>query len=303
MVENEINNNDINSKLDIILNKCELLEEQNKENIKKNECIINNLISQLKYLRKQFKVEIAEMEKNYIQIIQKLLQKDENNSLLMKDRNDDWENIKNISEVITNLIDQKLEKFGENIYDLIGKKPKEKKEKKKEENKEETKNTKKDSKKEEKNEIVEYKGKNIVELLESKLTNIFLDEQPLIGTNEMNELKKISSVIIIKGGGPLEMITKFFEENFNKKYYEMDEKLRDNLANKKGQIFNSLQDLSLLKKIGTKDIDEYMKEFREKFGITEKDFSDKDLKKLISKKSYEDKTILTEVLKKLKYIK
>ena len=246
MVENEINNNDINSKLDIILNKCELLEEQNKENIKKNECIINNLISQLKYLRKQFKVEIAEMEKNYIQIIQKLLQKDENNSLLMKDRNDDWENIKNISEVITNLIDQKLEKFGENIYDLIGKKPKEKKEKKKEENKEETKNTKKDSKKEEKNEIVEYKGKNIVELLESKLTNIFLDEQPLIGTNEMNELKKISSVIIIKGGGPLEMITKFFEENFNKKYYEMDEKLRDNLANKKGQIFNSLQDLSLI---------------------------------------------------------
>ena len=46
-----------------------------------------------------------------------------------------------------------------------------------------------------------------------------------------------------------------------------------------------------------------MKEFREKFGITEKDFSDKDLKKLIPKKNYEDKTILTEVLKKLKYIK
>jgi hypothetical protein len=46
-----------------------------------------------------------------------------------------------------------------------------------------------------------------------------------------------------------------------------------------------------------------LKKFREKFGITEKDFSDKDLKKLISKKSYEDKTILREVLKKLKYIK
>jgi hypothetical protein len=190
----------------------------------------------------------------------------------MKDRNDDWENIKNISELVTKLIDQKLEKFGENIYDLIGKKPKGKKEKKKEENKEETKNTKKEEKKVEKNEIVEYKGKNIVELLESKLTNIsyliyylisinfylnkiiytfrtnevFLDEQPLIGTNEMNELKKISSVIIIKGGGPLEMITKFFEENFNKKYYEIDEKLKDNLAKKKGQIFNGLQDLSLI---------------------------------------------------------
>ena len=119
----------------------------------------------------------------------------------------------------------------------------------------------------------------------------------------MNELKKISSVIIIKGGGPLEMIKKFLEENFNKKYYEMDEKLKDNFANKKGQIFKCLQDLSLLKKIETKEIDEYLKKFREKFGITEKDFSDKDLKKLISKKSYEDKTILTEVLKKLKYIK
>ena len=281
MVENEINN-DINKKLDKILNKCELLEEQNKENIKKNECIINNLISQLKYLRKQFKVEIAEMQKYYIQIIQKILQKDENktenSAISMKDRNDDWENIKNISEVITKLIDQKLEKFGENIYDLIGKKPKEKKEKKKEEKKEENKDSKKEEKKVEKNEIVEYKGKNIVELLESKLTNIFFDEQPLIDTNEMNELKKISSVIIIKGGGPLEMITKFFDQNYNKKYYEMDEKLKDIFTNKKGQIFKGLQDLSLifynkdinfiliyndlLKKIETKDIDKYMKEFR-----------------------------------------
>ena len=150
---------------------------------------------------------------------------------------------------------------------------------------------------------MEYKGKNLVEQLESKLTSILFDQKSTIDINEINELKKISSSIIIKGGGPLEMINKFFDENFNKSYYEMDQKIKDNLAYKKCLIFNGLQELSLLKKIETKDIEQYMKEFREKFGITEKDYSDKDLKKLVSKKNYEDKTIITEILKKLKYIK
>lgn len=298
MEENGINNNDINSKLDKILQKCELLEKQNRQNVKKYECIIDNLNTQIKFLRVEFKEQLKELTNIFGQIMQPISSKDENiignSALLMKDKDDDKMNLKNQNEAVK-------KKFG--IFDFLSKKKSEKKEEPKDKEKKDNKKEKKNEENEQKNEIVEYKGKNLVEQLESKLTSILFDQKSTIDINEINELKKISSSIIIKGGGPLEMINKFFDENFNKSYYEMDQKIKDNLAYKKCLIFNGLQELSLLKKIQTKDIEQYMKEFREKFGITEKDYSDKDLKKLVSKKNYEDKTIITEILKKLKYIK
>lgn len=139
-------------------------------------------------------------------------------------------------------------------------------------------------------------------LIETKLTNIFFDENPTIDINTINEMKKISSAIIIKKADPLMIMNQFFDKNFNKNFDEMDEKFRDNIAIKKTKIFGSLQDISLLKKIETKDPEKYMKEFREKFGISEEDFNEKDLKKLITKKKFEDKAIITEILKKLKYL-
>ena len=300
MEENGINNNDINSKLDKILQKCELLEKQNRQNVKKYECIIDNLNTQIKCLRVEFKEKLKELTNIFGQIMQPISSKDENiignSALLMKDKDDDKINLKNLNEALK-------KKLGEKLFNFTGKKKSEKKEEPKDKEKKDNKKEKKNEENEQKNEIVEYKGKNLVEQLESKLTSILFDQKPTIDINEINELKKISSSIIIKGGGPLEMINKFFDENFNKSYYEMDQKIKDNLAYKKCLIFNGLQELSLLKKIGTKDIEQYMKEFREKFGITEKDYSDKDLKKLVSKKNYEDKTIITEILKKLKYIK
>ena len=301
MEENGINNNDINSKLDKILKKCELLEKQNRQNVKKYECIIDNLNTQIKFLRVEFKEKLEKITNFFGQIMQPILPKDENiienSALLMKDKDDDKMNLKNQNEAVK-------KKFGEKIFDFLSKKKSEKKEELKDKEKKDNKKEKKNEENEQKNEIVEYKGKNLVEQLESKLTSILFDQKSTIDINEINELKKISSSIIIKGGGPLEMINKFFDENFNKSYYEMDQKIKDNLAYKKCLIFNGLQELSLLnKKIETKDIEQYMKEFREKFGITEKDYSDKDLKKLVSKKNYEDKTIITEILKKLKYIK
>ena len=122
-------------------------------------------------------------------------------------------------------------------------------------------------------------------LIETKLTNIFFDENPTIDINTINEMKKISSAIIIKKADPLMIMNQFFDKNFNKNFDEMDEKFRDNIAIKKTKIFGSLQDISLLKKIETKDPEKYMKEFREKFGISEEDFNEKDLKKLITKKN------------------
>ena len=309
MEENGINNNDINSKLDKILQKCELLENQNRQNVKKYECIIDNLNTQIKFLRVEFKEKLKELTNIFGQIMQQISSKDENiignSALLMKDKDDDKMNLKNLNETVK-------KKFGEKMFGFLSKKKsekkeepkdKEKKEEPKDKEKKDNKKEKKNEENEQKNEIVEYKGKNLVEQLESKLTSILFDQKSTIDINEINELKKISSSIIIKGGGPLEMINKFFDENFNKSYYEMDQKIKDNLAYKKCLIFTGLQELSLLKKIETKDIEQYMKEFREKFGITEKDYSDKDLKKLVSKKNYEDKTIITEILKKLKYIK
>ena len=298
MEENGINNNDINSKLDKILQKCKLLEKQNKQNVKKYECIIDNLNTQIKLLKEEFKEKLKELTNIFGQIMQPISSKDENiignSALLMKDKDDDKMNLKNLDGAVK-------KKFG--IFDFLSKKKSEKKEEPKDKEKKDNKKEKKNEENEQKNEIVEYKGKNLVEQLESKLTSILFDQKSTIDINEINELKKIFSSIIIKGGGPLEMINKFFDENFNKGYYEMDQKIKDNLAYKKCLIFNGLQELSLLKKIETKDIEQYMKEFREKFGITEKDYSDKDLKKLVSKKNYEDKTIITEILKKLKYIK
>ena len=84
---------------------------------------------------------------------------------------------------------------------------------------------------------------------------------------------------------------------------EQDEEIKDRIVFKKVEILSVFQDFSIIKNIEEKDINEYIKKFREKYGITEKDYNDKDLTKLINKKHHEDKIILTEILKKLKYLK
>ena len=100
------------------------------------------------------------------------------------------------------------------------------------------------------------------------------------------------------------MVSEFFEKNFNINYFnELDEKTKENITNKKTEIYLGLQDLELINKIESKDINDYIRQFREKYGITEKDFIDKDLKILITKFNYDDKNIINEVLKKLNYIK
>ena len=311
MKENEINNNDINIKLDKILEKCELLEKQNNENLQKNILIMKIFNNQLKCLRKEFKEELEELKTYYTQLFKAgmkifLKEDNDNNKIkaeILKDNEIDFlENIKNKNEEENNNIDKKYNKLKEGLLNLFKKKQNKNDEEKKEDKNEEKKENEIVEKKEEKNEIIEYKGKNLLVLIETKLTNIFFDENPTIDINTINEMKKISSAIIIKKADPLMIMNQFFDKNFNKNFDEMDEKFRDNIAIKKTKIFGSLQDISLLKKIETKDPEKYMKEFREKFGISEEDFNEKDLKKLITKKKFEDKAIITEILKKLKYL-
>ena len=259
-----------------IKKEIELLKVENK-NIKEESI---NIKKEIKLLREKNKIE-EKRNKNLednSNLNKEIILNEKNNKENNQIIKDDKINNLNMYQEIDKIVDKKLVKFEANIRKLL-------------------------SKNQKKKEIIEYKGRTLVELLESKLIKIISDKKTTIETNDINYLKKISTAIIIKGGGPLEMVSEFFEKNFNNYFNELDEKTKKNIANKKGEIFAGLQDLALLKKIESKDINDYIRQFREKYGITEKDFIDKDLKILIPKFNYDEKNIINEVLKKLNYIK
>ena len=296
---NEFNNNDnnTNKKLEFLYEKYQLLEKENKKNnerIKKNEANIKNLTNLLKFARKEYKEEIQDLKKYILQLFQKLKElltnnqnEKENNEIIMNDKNENLKIIISIYEEMDKMFDKKIVKFAEE-YDLIGKKQKKKKEDKKE--------NKKEEKKEEK-----VERKNLQLSLENKLIKIFFDKNKAIDINDMNDFKKISTAILIKGKQPLEIINKFWDKNIINNFDNED--LKDKITFKKDEIFGALKNFSIINNIEEKDINEYIKKFREKYGITDKDYNDKDLTKLINKKHHDDKNILTEILKKLKYLK
>ena len=310
---NEFNNNDnnTNKKLEFLYEKYQLLEKENKKNkerIKKNEVNIKNLNNLLKFVRKEYKEEIQDLKKNILQLFQKLKElltnnqnEKENNEIIMNDKNENLKIIISIYEEMDKMFDKKLAKFEEEFF-LIRKKQKKKKDDKKEEKKEDKNVVKKENKKEEKK-WEKDKEKKILEKLENRLENIFFDQNKIIDINDMNELKKIYSAIIIKGGQPLKIINEKCEKYVTNNFDEQDEEIKDRIVFKKVEILSVFQDFSIIKNIEEKDINEYIKKFREKYGITEKDYNDKDLTKLINKKNHDDKIILTEILKKLKYLK
>jgi len=303
--EFNINDNNINKKLEFLYEKYQILEMENKKNkerIQKNEVIIKNLINLLKFLRKEYKEEIKDLKKYILQLFEKLQEllksnenEKENNEIIMNDKNEDLKIIINIYEEMDKMFDKKIVKFAEE-YGLLGKKQKKKKEDKKTEKKEEKKENKKGNKEEEKVEL-----KNLQLSLENKLIKIFFDKNKAIVINDMNDFKKISTAILIKGKQPLEIINKFMDKNINNNFDNED--IKDTITFKKDEIFGALKNFSIINNIEEKDINEYIKKFREKYGITEKDYNDKDLTKLINKKHHDDKNILTEILKKLKYLK
>ena len=81
----------------------------------------------------------------------------------------------------------------------------------------------------------------------------------------------------------------------------MEENKKMNFIKKKGDIFEQLSDSIM--NINTKDLTKFIPEFREKYGITEKEIKDKELKKEIINNEYNVKKILTNILQKLKYLK
>ena len=117
----------------------------------------------------------------------------------------------------------------------------------------------------------------------------------------MNDLKKVCSALLIAKVDPNERINEFIKNNFNNFQNELDENNKTNLAIKKVKVFGGLQNLSLLKKIEAKDNKDFIKQFRDKYGITTEDYKYKDLIKLL-KMGKQEMDILLEILKKLKYL-
>ena len=292
----------INKKLEDIEKKYELLEKDNieyKEKIERNENNILLLNTQLKTFKKDYKIKINDLLQSYTQLIQKM-------KTIIENEENIKENLITTIKETEKIFDNKLKDLKDEFFISLGERPNEKREENKKENKEdifeEIKEDKIENRKPGKNEIFEYKGKNLTSLLESKLINIFLEPNPKVDTDDMNELKKISSAILIRGNDPLEIINEFFNKNINNNLDVLDKTIKNNLSNKKIEIFADIQDLSLLKKIQTKNINEYIKEFREKYGITKKDFCDRNLTKEIKKANFDEIELIKLILKKLNYI-
>ena len=70
------------------------------------------------------------------------------------------------------------------------------------------------------------------------------DKNLTIELNDIIQLKKISATLLIKKVDPLEMINQFFKDNYNNN--ELDPNKKGDIGSKKVQIFNVLQDMSLI---------------------------------------------------------
>ena len=128
---------------------------------------------------------------------------------------------------MNNIINKKLKEFEVNKYHLSTE-------------------TKKDLKEEKKDEFISFKEFSLLEKFENKLTEIFFDQSLKINENIRNELKKISSGMLIKGKNPLEIANDFFVKNINNNINGIDDDIKDNLASKKAIIFVDLEYISLI---------------------------------------------------------
>jgi hypothetical protein len=287
--------NNINKKLEELENKYELIKKENmeyKRQIKQNEqtiVILNKRIDLIKkenlnylekYLIRQFPYlkQIIENKEN--------IKKGNNEININEKKNELWD-IERIYEEIPIMIDKKIREFEMNFIKLLEyNKIKIKKIKSIEEMKLQP----------QKNEI---KERTIDKLLNVNLTKIFSEQSPDINIDDINDLKKICSVLIINKREPSEKIREFLNINLIN-FNELDENQMINISSKKTKVFQSIEHIELLKEIKAKDEQEFIKQFREKYGITEKDYNDKKLKKQINKGKKEI-DILKKILTELKY--
>ena len=293
MDENEINN--INKKLNQLIKKNELLEEKNKkfeERLKKAEDIIVDLNKQQIFLRTEYRKSINDLEEKYNTILDNLSKKisqidekynnknEKNEIIINKEQNNNEEllNIKEVNDLIQKSVTQKFDLIQNNIYDLF-----------KPQKEIEIENQK------------EIKINENIKKFEDYLSKIYDDKNENIPKNLEYDLRKIAKSLLIQGKDPLLIGEEFFKKLLINKEQNAD--IIHNMANKKLIIMSEIEKiLNEFKNKIKKDDKEFRVKFREKYGITEKDISDKKLDKLIQKYEGKEKLIIAELLLNLKYI-
>ena len=283
MDENTIN--DINKKFENLTKKCELLEERNKL----NENAILNLNTQLKFLREEHKKELNNIKLNFTiqlknffnNISQNKAKGKECAEIIIVDQNNGMEDIKNMCIRMINKIENEFAFLKLDVLQHLGNTP---------------------GNSEKINEIIDDKEVGVVERFENKLFNIFLDINKTIPHKDLMELKKLGSALLIKEKiSPLIATKSFLDKNILNKN-EINGIVKMSIDMKKGYIFNEMDDI-LLRKLDNIFEDNYIKEFKEKYGILDEEISDNIIKQEIINQNYNETRILEAILKKLNYIK
>ena len=293
MEANDINN--MNQKLNKLIEKNELLEKENKDiksRLLKAEDNIKNLNKQQIFMRIEYKKIFHALEEKYITLsdnkFKKIIQneeknrnKHEENEIIINEKpnnNEDLLNFKNINNLIQKSIESKFNEIQNNIWDIF----------------EQKKEIKIDPKK-------EKKIDDNIKKLEDNLNKIYNNKSEKIPENYINDLKKLTNALLILNKDPLLVGREFF-----KKLEDNIEKSDENVQNhsiKKLNIMNQLDNiLKEFKNILTHDDKEFKIKFRIKYGITEKDIKDRKLDNLIKKHNGKEKDMIKELLMNLKYI-
>ena len=289
MEENPIN--EINKKLQNLIKRCEALEKENINNkkiIQINKVNILNLLEQQQRLRDEYKREINDLQKYYSQQINKIYQafsknKNENEIIIENENNNNLFYSKKIKKEIDDALEVKLQNFKSEIYFYVGQIATKEKENKKKED------------------IIKYKDKNIINQLENKLNNIFYDKSQEIPDKDIKELKKLGSIILIKHKQiPLDIAKSFIDNNLSKSK-ETNGIFKFNFDIKRGVILFQMGDISS-EIIDKQNPSQFLKDFRDKYGIEDNDISENELKKIMKKYNNNEKQMIEAVLKKLKYI-
>ena len=306
MDDNDVINNNINKRLEELENKYELIKKENidyKNALKINEQTIINLKIQIDLLKKENQMNIKQLKDYFFKEFKYLKQIKEKkeifekgkNEIIINEKNNNTIDIKLVHEEMEIMMDKKIQEFETYFIKLL------------ENNKIKLKNIKKTEeikiepqKKEKKKEKILINGKTIDELLLNKVMKILSEQSSDISIEDMNDLKKFCSTILINGEDPNSIISKFLKDNFINSN-ELEDTFKNNMSTKKIQIFD-ISNFLLLKEINAKDEQDFIKQFREKYGITENDYPDKKLKKQI-KKYKTEKDILKKILQKFKFLK
>ena len=143
----------------------------------------------------------------------------------------------------------------------------------------------------------------LMEKFENQLFNIFSNNKNKdVSIADIYKLKKISAALLIKDKNikpPLETSKLFLERNMN--INDTDESTKTNIKMKRSNIYNEINDVQL-RKIDKNDKSNFMKEFKEKYGILDEDISEKELKFEMECRNYNEDEIIKIVLIRLGYI-